>query len=195
MYTPFAERTHEEMKDVLMYPEAIGPQVHYYMIRGGTDKTNVTIWENGTVGGEYIKAYGHYHAYPFIETYTIVSGEGILLLQTRKKDAQGKFIDDSIESISATFVAAGDTIKIPEDCGHLLVNIGSHWLVTIDDSPVNLTETNAVKAPSHADYEPMRRLRGFAYYVIEENGKPIFVKNPMYTEVPPITIFSRKETH
>ena len=31
------------------------------MIRGGTDKRNITVWEPGTVGGEYIKAYGHYH--------------------------------------------------------------------------------------------------------------------------------------
>ncbi len=48
----YAERTHEKMKEVLMEPEAEGPAIHYYMIRGGSEKTNITIWEKGTVGSE-----------------------------------------------------------------------------------------------------------------------------------------------
>ena len=40
------------MKDVLMNPEANGPDIHYYMIRGGSEKKNITVWETGTVGGE-----------------------------------------------------------------------------------------------------------------------------------------------
>ena len=58
---PFADRKHEKMKEVLMDPSAQGPEVHYYMIRGGSDKRNITVWESGTVAGEYIKTYGHYH--------------------------------------------------------------------------------------------------------------------------------------
>src|SRR3989344_4144912 len=80
-FEPFASRTHEMMKDVLMHPEAEGPAIHYYMIRGGKDKQNVTVWETGTVGGEYIKTYGHYHVGELDETYQIVQGEGIALLQ------------------------------------------------------------------------------------------------------------------
>ena len=55
MLKPFAGRTHGEMKDVLLHSDLEGPEVHYYMIRGGKDKTNITIWETGLVGGEYIK--------------------------------------------------------------------------------------------------------------------------------------------
>ena len=61
MLKPFAERTHEKMKEVLLHPDAVGPEIHYYMIRGGKIKKNITVWETGTVGGEYIKTYGHYH--------------------------------------------------------------------------------------------------------------------------------------
>ena len=64
-----------------MHPDAVGPDVHYYMIRGGSDMRNVTVWEPGTVGGEYIKTYGHYHIGQLDETYWILLGEGVLLQQ------------------------------------------------------------------------------------------------------------------
>ena len=84
MFKPFAERSNEKLKEVLMHPEIAGPEVHYYMIRGGKDKTNITVWECGKVGDEYIKTYGHYHVGDISETYSIIQGEGILLLQKRK---------------------------------------------------------------------------------------------------------------
>lgn len=184
MLKPFAVREHEKMKEVLLYPDATGPQIHYYMIRGGKDKTNITIWETGTVGGEYIKTYGHYHVGNLDETYNIVEGEGIVLLQKRKGEAQGQPIDDEIEVFYAITVKAGDKIYIPSGMGHLVVNIGKTWLVTIDDSPVNMEEKDPVSLPGHADYEAVKKMHGFAYYVVEENGKPTLVKNPNYKAIP-----------
>src|SRR3989338_10765328 len=96
-FEPLAVRTHEKMKEVLMNPEAAGPAIHYYMIRGGKDKRNITVWETGTVGDEYIKTYGHYHVGKLDETYWIAQGEGIVLLQTRSTH-HGKPIDDEIGS-------------------------------------------------------------------------------------------------
>ena len=84
MIKPFAERSHEKMKDVLYKPDSSGPEIHYYMIRGGSDKTNITVWESGTVSGEYIKAYGHYHIGNLEETYKVLQGEGIVILQERE---------------------------------------------------------------------------------------------------------------
>ena len=81
MFNSYASRKHEEMKEVLMSPESAGPAVHYYMIRGGKDKKNITILESGTIGGEYIKTYGHYHVGDLDETYWILLGEGVALLQ------------------------------------------------------------------------------------------------------------------
>lgn len=188
MQTPFAERTHREMEDVLMVPGATGPDVHYYMIRGGQEKGNITIWENGTVGGEYIKAYGHYHVSDFIETYTVLSGEGILLLQSRKIDESGQTLDDQVEYVKAVFLKPGSSFAIPARAGHLMVNIGNSWLVTLDDSPVNLGRNQESAWPEHADYEPIKKLRGFAYYIVEKDGKPTFVKNPRYKNTPDIII-------
>lgn len=180
MLKPFADRPHEKMKEVLMHPEAQGPDIHYYMIRGGVDKTNITVWETGTVGGEYIKTYGHYHVGRLDETYHILAGEGVVLLQNRKRDQAGDPVDDEIESFYAIKVKTGDSVFIPSGVGHLAVNIGKVWFVTADDSPVNFAEADPVSLPGHADYTPMKKLRGFAYYLIEESGRPVLVKNPNY---------------
>ena len=184
MLNPYASRKREEMKEVLMNPEASGPSVHYHMIRGGKEKKNVTILESGTVGGEYIKTYGHYHIGNLDETYWIAEGEGIVVLQNRKLDKNGKPIDDEIESFQAIAVKKGDSVFIPSGTGHLLVNTGKSWLATIDDSPVNFDEVDPVSLPGHADYESVRKMRGFAYYIVEENDKPKFVKNLKYKEIP-----------
>ena len=193
MLKPFAARDHEKMKEVLMHPEADGPEIHYYMIRGGDQKTNVTVWESGTVGGEYIKTYGHYHVGHLDETYNIAEGEGIVLLQKRKGEDSGNPVDDEIESFVAIRVKAGDRVFIPSGMGHLVANVGKTWFVTYDDSPVNMEEADPVSLPGHADYEAVKKMRGFAYYVVEENGQPTLVKNPNYKVVPEAEWFTPEE--
>jgi glucose-6-phosphate isomerase len=180
MTSPFAERSHKEMKDVLMSPKSDGPKIHYYMIRGGKDKRNVTIWEPGTVGGEYIKSYGHYHVGDLNETYTVLAGEGFVILQKRG------LTDDDIIEFRAVRVKAGDKVFIPSGYGHLAINTGNTWLVTSDDSPVDFGEKKAVSMPGHADYAPFKKLHGAAYYVVSKNGSPEFIKNPNYKKVPEI---------
>lgn len=178
MQSPFAERTHKEMRDVLMDPKADGPKVHYYMIRGGSVKKNITVWESGTVGGEYIKSYGHYHVDDLNETYEILAGEGYVIMQKRGN------ADDEIVEFRAIKVKAGDKVFIPSGYGHLAINTGSTWLVTRDDSPVDFGEKNAVRAPGHADYAPFKKMHGAAYYVVSKDGKTEFIKNPRYSKVP-----------
>lgn len=200
MLKPFASREHEKMREVLLHPEAEGPAIHYYMIRGGVDKTNITVWETGVVGGEYIKTYGHYHVGQISETYHVIQGEGVVLLQIRKKDQNGEFIDDEIESFYAIKVSKGDSVFLPSGTGHLVCNTGKVWLVTSDDSPVNFEEKDPISLPGHADYEPIKKLNGFAYYLVEDpstgstdspqassgqgNGQPTLVKNPNYKIIP-----------
>ncbi|MBP6060489.1 MAG: hypothetical protein KA515_00575 [Candidatus Pacebacteria bacterium] len=183
-----AVRTHQEMLDVLMDTKSTGPDIHYFMIRGGTEKRNITIWQNGLVGEEYIKTYGHYHVSDFIETYTVLAGHGIILLQERKHDADGRPIDNEVENIKAIFVKPGSVVPIPERAGHLAVNISDTWFVTSDDSPVNFDKSQEAAWPKHADYEPVKKLQGFAYYVVKKDGKPVFVKNPNYKNVPEIVV-------
>jgi glucose-6-phosphate isomerase len=179
-FEPFASRTHEKMKDVLMTPDAPGPVTHYYMIRGGSKKRNITVWETGVVGSEYIKTYGHYHVGALDENYWIVQGEGVALLQKRVEE-NGEHAD-RIEEFKAIPVKAGDSVYMPPGYGHLVVNTGKTWLVTVDDSPVEGAGDSA-SMPGHADYEPVRQMRGFAYYVIEKNGTPALAKNPLYKEI------------
>jgi oxalate decarboxylase/phosphoglucose isomerase-like protein (cupin superfamily) len=181
MIESYAGRTHEKMKEVLMDPSASGPQIHYYMIRGGSNKRNITVWEPGTVGGEYIKAYGHYHIGDLEEDYTILEGEGIIILQS-------PIVDKSVDSFKAIFVKAGDTIHIPKNTGHLAINTGKTWLVTSDNSPVNFDDRDPVSLPGHADYESVRVMKGFAYYVVNVDGKASFVKNTTYINVPEVEV-------
>lgn len=184
MLKPFAAREHQKMEEVLMNPEALGPEIHYYMVRGGVDKKNITIWETGTVGGEYIKTYGHYHVGKLDETYWIIQGEGVVLLQKRKTQNNGEPINDELESCYAIQVKTGDSVFIPSGMGHLVVNIGDTWLVTADDSPVNFEELDPVSLPGHADYEAVKNMKGFGYYIVEEEGKPKAVKNKNYKYLP-----------
>jgi len=176
------------MLDVLMDPKSMGPNVHYFMIRGGSERKNITVWQSGTVGEEYIKTYGHYHVRDFSETYTVLSGEGIILLQERKKSTENTPIDDEVEYVKAIFVKAGSVVPIPPRAGHLAVNTGSSWLITSDDSPVNFEKAKEAAWPVHADYDAVKKMHGFAYYVVNKKGKPAFVKNPNYKNTPEIVV-------
>ena len=164
-----------------MDPMAPGPAVHYYMIRGGSKQRNITVWQAGTVGGEYIKTYGHYHIGNLDETYEILQGEGVALLQ-KLVEENGVPQIDRVQEFKAVKVKAGDSIYMPPGYGHLLVNTGKTWLVTSDDSPVEGANDSA-SMPGHADYESVKKMRGFAYYVIEKDGAPALVRNPLYKEV------------
>lgn len=182
----YAPRTHEKMQEVLMNPSAKGPAIYYYMIRGDMKEgrgNNITIWEPGTVGTEYIKTYGHYHIGNLDETYKFIAGTGIALLQKLAVDENGNMIPDIIEEFKAIPVKAGDELFIPANCGHLVANIGYDFLVTADDSPVNFEEVNPASLPGHADYELVKQMRGFAYYIVENNAKPTLVKNKLYKEI------------
>ncbi len=179
----YAARNHEKMKDVLMDPNGIGPAIHYYMIRGGVEQKNITIWEPGTVSGEYIKTYGHYHIGDLDENYEILYGEGIALLQKLSTDKNGSMIANQVEEFKVIIAKPGNNIYMPSGFGHLLVNIGKTYFVTADNSPVNFDEKNPASFPGHADYELVKKMRGFAYYVVEHEGKPALKKNPNYKKI------------
>jgi glucose-6-phosphate isomerase len=189
----YAARTYEKMQEVLMDPTAPGPEIQYHMVRGGSNQRNITIWEPGKVGTEYIKTYGHYHVGKLDETYWIIFGEGIVLLQKRAVDGNGNPIDDEIEHVFAVHAKPGDHLFIPSGWGHLVANISKTYFVTADDSPVNFDEVNPVSMPGHADYEAVKKMQGFCYYVVEKDGRPALVKNPKYKKIPEISIIEANE--
>lgn len=179
----YAARAHEKMQDVLMDPNGEGPAIHYYMIRGGAEQRNITVWEPGTISGEYIKTYGHYHVGDLSETYWVTYGEGVALLQKLAEDGNGEIIADEVEEFKAISVKAGQEVFMPQKWGHLLVNIGRTYFITADNSPVNFGDPDPVRFPGHADYELVKQMRGFAYYVVEHEGKPALKKNPLYKSI------------
>ncbi len=179
----YAARTHEKMREVLMNPDGVGPAIHYYMIRGGKHQRNITIWEPGTVSGEYIKTYGHYHVGDLDETYWILLGQGIAILQKLATDASGQMIPDIVEDLKIIPVAAGDSVYMPPSYGHLVVNTGSTYLVTADDSPVDFEDQDPVSLPGHANYELVQQMHGFAYHIVDHNGQPALTKNQLYKQI------------
>jgi len=180
----YASRSHEKMKEVLMDPNGVGPSIHYYMIRGGKNQRNITVWEPGTVSGEYIKTYGHYHVGNLDETYWIIYGTGIALLQKLATGDNGEMILDTVEEFKVVPVKQGDSVYMPSGYGHLVVNTGTTYFVTADDSPVNFGDKkDEASMPGHADYEPVKKMQGFAYYVVEKDGKPALKRNSKYKEV------------
>lgn len=179
----YAARTHEKMKEVLMDPNGVGPMIHYYMIRGGKEQKNITVWEPGTISGEYIKTYGHYHVGKLDETYWVIFGTGIALLQKLAVDGKGQMIADIVSEFKTIQVKQGDQIYMASGYGHLVVNTGTTYFVTADDSPVDFEEKDPVSLPCHADYQLVKQMKGFAYYVVEYQGKPALVKNKLYKEI------------
>lgn len=177
----FASRSHEEMKEVLLHPDASGPEVHYHMMRGDVEDRNITVWESGTVGGEFIKTYGHYHHGDQDETYWILFGRGIAILQKRA-EKNGELLSDVIEEVRIVSINHGDVLFVPPHFGHCLVNCGPSFMVTADNNVTDVREGSA-GAPTPNDYEPIRDMHGFAYYIIEKDGEPALVRNTHYTRI------------
>lgn len=175
-----------------MDPTAEGPEIHYHMVRGGSEQRNITIWESGIVGQEYIKTYGHYHVGQLDETYWVLFGEGVVLVQKRV-EVDGNPVDDEIDEAYAVHVTPPDALFIPAGWGHLVANISKTFFVTADDSPVNFEDVDPVSLPGHADYEAVKKMQGFSYYIVEKDGKPTFVKNERYKKVPEIEIIEASE--
>ncbi len=165
-------RTLEKMREVLMEPNASGPEEMYFMIRGDP---NITIWNPGKVGNEYVKTYGHYHKHNEPETYWVLRGEGIILMQKMGKTS------DIVEDIKIQRVKAGDTVHIPRGWGHVACNTGKTSLVTADNAPADAEH-------NQNDYIPIKEMCGFAYYIVEKNGKPALVKNSRYKKVPELNL-------
>lgn len=179
----FAQKTNDQIKEVLMDPTGDSPAIHYYMIRGGIDQRNITVWEPGNVNGEYIKTYGHFHIGDIEETYEILFGEGVVLLQKPKLDDNGNVIPATTLDFKAIKVKRGSSVEIPKGYGHVIVNTGKTFLVTADNTDVIFDENAKSKFTGHTDYESVKKMQGFAYYVIDNNGTPALKKNNKYTSV------------
>lgn len=180
-----AVRKKEEMRGVLLEPQADAPAELYYMYRDVCRRQDrnllakygvrydVTVIRPGQLGQEYIKTAGHYHplkpgtevTYP--EVYEVLAGKAHYLLQTEPDE-------DGVEAIIIEAVA-GDKVLIPPGYGHITINPGADFLIM----------SNWVAADFASVYGPIKDLAGGAFFEVVPDGEDEqFVANPKYQPTP-----------
>lgn len=149
-------------------------------------ESGITVILSGTVNGECKKNSGHYHGLraqdvvPVVENYEILFGEAVFLLQ---KSTNFKETNHKLEDLVAIFMKKGDKIIVPPYYAHCAINIG--------DSAMGFANMGA-DCPMH--YEPIRKRSGFAYYILKNNERLIFINNSNYKDAPDLRIINaRKE--
>jgi len=170
-------RTKEELAPVLLSPEEKGPDFAYWVFSGitqGNQWENMTILSPGTYGQEFVKTFGHYHNDPHEETYRVVNGKGILLLQ-KKHFEDGSWVPNKVDRFIIVSILPGDKTVITQEWGHSLSNIGNDPLITLD---------NWTHGHTPADYEEIEDLHGMAFYLVKNDGTADIEPNPNYIDHP-----------
>lgn len=160
-----------------MHPDAQGPDPVYWVFTEATEDrwANVTIIAWGNYGGELPKTFGHYHPDNAVdETYHLIEGEGVLQMQ-KKHFESGQLDPKRVDEVYLIKARPGDEVVIKNIWGHSWTNTGKLPLISFDDWRSGHT-------PS--DYEPIERVKGMAYYLVEENGVVKAIPNPNYKDLP-----------
>jgi oxalate decarboxylase/phosphoglucose isomerase-like protein (cupin superfamily) len=181
-------RPQSELQSVLYAPATKGPEITYWVFSevssNGTEakagkKQNGIKWNDMTViapglyGKEFPKTYGHYHPPNTLETYKLISGDGIFLLQ-KKHIENGIWTPNQVDEVFLIKFAPGDEMLIPNAYGHSWSNVGNTPLLTFDDWKYGHTPT---------DYKAIETLHGMAFYLLNDNGLKI-IPNPNYKNLP-----------
>lgn len=173
---PFQTRKLAEMTEVLFdqnwAKNADQNLTLYRMYRGLKEKNglryDITVIFPLLLGQEYNKTFGHSHACQ--ESYEILEGEAIFLLQEAKNGIIG--------SIRAIFAKPGDKIPIPANCKHLTINASDQILKLANWTDIGF----------QSDYESVRKKHGFGYYAVKGENGLAWIKNPHYKQVPELII-------
>lgn len=166
----------EGLRPVLKDPDSSGPTVAYQVFIEIDEKpwVNKTVIAAGLYGAEYPKTFGHYHGKAVNETYHVVSGTGLLVLQKKHFD-QKMWVAEQVDEVLIISATAGDELIIAPEFGHSWSNIGKDELILFD---------NWSSGHTPEDYYFIDKLHGLAYYLIDENGTPKAVPNPNYQNLP-----------
>ncbi len=146
---------------------------------------DLTLLAPGKINGEeFVKTAGHFHeiktgtglGYP--EIYEVISGRGYFLLQ--KMDE----IYSQAEEVYLIESAPKEKVLVPPGFGHATINVY--------DEP--LLVANWVGTTMSYNYEPYKKHRGAAYYLIgNEAGGIDILKNSNYGDVPEIKKIRARE--
>ncbi|MBT9135499.1 MAG: Glucose-6-phosphate isomerase [Firmicutes bacterium] len=135
---------------------------------------DITVIMPGLIGREYNKTVGHYHPvkrgtpYTYPEVYEVLHGEATYLLQ--RPGAKAGTVEEALVMVAQV----GDKVVIPPDFGHITINAKSCPLVM----------ANWVAAEFSSVYGEIKELQGGAYYLVVQDGAPVWVPNPNYAELP-----------
>lgn len=143
----------------------------YYMYRKVEEKnglkSSITITLAKMLGKEFNKTYGHNHEGNFAETYTVLNGEAIFLMQKTKYDV--------VEDVFAIKAREGQTAVIPAGYGHVTINPSSVDLKTKDWTAINCKN----------NYTSFKELAGACYYyILLPSGQAGWIKNGNYKSIP-----------
>ncbi len=192
----------DALRPLLIDPDAVGPEIIYWMYRNCGRLVDAGLLEahdlrydlsafvSAMLGPEYMKTSGHYHpdipgqdiAYP--EVYELLYGEALYVMQ--KVVAYGAPPAEMIveDVIVVERVKAGQKIIMPPGYGHVTVNTR--------DEPFLMS--NWVSSAFSSFYGSVEECRGFAYYVVEKDGEPAYIKNEAYErDVPEIRFAEAQE--
>lgn len=165
------------MIPVLKDSGAQGPDPVYWVFSETTESkwANLTIIVPGDYNSECPKTFGHYHGVDINETYHLIEGEGVLVMQKKFFDGSGNWIEDKVEEVYLIKANPGDEILITPVWGHSWSNVGELPIISFDDWR---------SGHKSSDYEVIERLQGMAYYLIKENGEIKTVPNSNYKDLP-----------
>ena len=126
--------------------------------RAGELAHGTSVVHPGRVGDEYFMTKGHVHAVPdTAEVYYCLSGQGFMALET----AEGEW--------AAEEFVPGKIVYVPPFWAHRSVNAGDTDLVLFFVYPGNAGH----------DYRTIED-KGFRKRLVEKNGAPTFVDNPLW---------------
>jgi oxalate decarboxylase/phosphoglucose isomerase-like protein (cupin superfamily) len=174
----------ESIKPVLMLEKDHGPDPVYWVFSNiSKDRwVNLTVIAPGffspdlvPTSGEYPKTFGHYHGVQINETYHLVEGKGVLLLQKKHYDQNKNWIQNMVDEVILITAEPGDEIIIKPEWGHSWSNIGSTPLLSFDTWH---------EGHNPQDYAPIEKVQGMAYYLVAEHGQIKVVPNSNYQNLP-----------
>lgn len=143
----------------------------YYIYRRVKKKDgmryDITIIPPRMLGQEFVKTKGHHHSCK--ETYNVLEGEAIFLLQKTKGNI--------VENVYAVKTRKGGAVIIPPDFDHLVINPSNQEL-KID---------NWMSKDCENIYDYLEKMKGACYFYIKDPSTKLgvnWIKNKNYKQVP-----------
>jgi glucose-6-phosphate isomerase len=140
----------------------------YYMYRGMEEKNglryDITVIPAKMLGNEFVKTTGHYHILAFKETYTVLGGTAIYLMQKLSEDG-------NIADVYAVTAKKGESVIIPSYYGHVTIN---------PSETEELKMSNRISDECKSDYSLFKKMKGACYYYTKTG----WLKNENYKSVP-----------